>query len=370
MSRINVQQPSCAPMPSATCNRAKEASAASFELALGTLPTTADANESVPADAAELSPDVSTGQSVAAPQCFDSPPTTRLDAPVEFPSSSVPNAAPTNPNVATTTGADVVVTGESQQPNDMLNASDIDSPFGLPSALNARDASANAEILPSTNSAPTASTANGGLRPLAAASHETLHPAPQPLAAVSAANTDLAPTLRPSADGMDLLYPQTLMAIGRLSYQADSTVQPETIADIQTLRQPRSNTPLGHALSAELSAARANAVSMTSQKPASSHALSMLRLQSEAITANEQSMPVANKSRSLVAALPWAPKLFRIACDAEGTATVWIRDYALDRQSMESLVQSIQRVTGEASIFVKRIVVNGHTAWSTLPGES
>lgn len=176
------------------------------------------------------------------------------------------------------------------------------------------------------------------------------------------------PQTRLEGDSQTVLYPQLLTAIGRLSQAAiDHPATPVAIDRTRTQARPTSlaQNPFVEgdlqAAQADLSASRGTQLAkgqMTAQ------------LHEDAGAAIADSDRAAARERTLLVAAPWAAKLLRVDYSDENSATVWVRDFALDGDSMQHLVHAIRRAAEGAQLALKRIVVNGHLAWSFDGGVS
>lgn len=175
----------------------------------------------------------------------------------------------------------------------------------------------------------------------------------------------VAVRLQPESGAQSLLYPQRLIANGYLSQLG---------VDARNATGQASGSAGASAASAVFPSAGSaialpppGASSAPFERPAPSLA-AMAQAASAEARADEMRASSSRRLQPLLVALPWAPKMLRLAPDADGGVSLWIRDFALDEHSAKQLVQAVRRAAEGSDQSLQRIVLNGQLAWSATQG--
>lgn len=82
---------------------------------------------------------------------------------------------------------------------------------------------------------------------------------------------------------------------------------------------------------------------------------------------------VAPSSRALDAATladsVWAERLIRLTRDGHGGSTVWLRDYGLKENKLESVAAELRLRGQQEGVLIGRVVINGHEVWRAATSE-
>ena len=65
----------------------------------------------------------------------------------------------------------------------------------------------------------------------------------------------------------------------------------------------------------------------------------------------------------------WAERLIRLTRDGHGASTVWLRDYGLKENELESVAAELRLCGQQEGVLIGRVVINGHEVWRAATSE-
>lgn len=291
--------------------------------------------------------------------------TAAMPAPLPPAADEAPPSAPRAPNPAAGDVGTPPAPAAPPSPKEPAGLQDASSVPALPAGSTAAVPTAHAEHPgPVPEAAPRAMPEPA----LPSTQSSRAEPAPQPAAGMESASPE--PSDLAHREGASLLFLQRLLPQGGLSQLIRDADISAPAAGLPAAQRPAVGTTNG--VGAQPAAALNRPFHFhTTPSSGIVDAADMAAPGEADPLAGEGGAEAVQVARRLLVALPWAPKLLRLAVEGDGTVSVWIRDYSLDPSMVKQLVQSVLRAAANGETpSLQRILVNGQLAWSSQQGVS
>lgn len=168
------------------------------------------------------------------------------------------------------------------------------------------------------------------------------------------------------------VYPEHLIASGYLSVvdmaTSDGNVPSEQAAWVASGVDVHESTPNAATLVFDLGldvgkAVAASWFDASSQPIAYTGGTTAPGLDSEVVSASRE------LDASVLADHFWAERLMRLTHGSDGRSTVWLRDYGLKENDLESVTAKLRQRGQKEGVLIDRVVINGHEIWCAAASE-